>query len=240
MSGYTLKPELSDMKKLAALLFLFAFCLMAADFWQKPYTEWADKDLQKMITNSPWAHSASVGAGGPPPDLGGGGGGGGGRGGGPQGGGGGADAPIPGVRETEVIARWQSAMPIRQAFVRLKYGAEAGKSDDAQKYLAKEQPTYELVLSGPMQQFLRGKPEDTAKALADVTFLSTKEKGAVKPVSIEVGKPGPKMDILIAFPRQMPFTVDDKEVEFSAKLGTSKVSIKFRLKDMVFNGKLEM
>ncbi len=234
------------MKKIAALLFLFAFALLAADFWQKPYTEWADKDLQKMITNSPWAHTASVSMGDqittPETGHGGGsGGGGGGRGGGgPQGGGGGADAPIPGVRETEVVARWQSAMPVRQAFVRLKYGAEAGKSEDAQKFLAKEQPTYELVLSGPLQPFLRGKPDDIAKTLGEVTFLTTKEKGAVKPVSIEVGKPGPSMDVLIAFPRTMPFTVDDKEVEFSTKLGTSKVSIKFRLKDMMYNGKLEM
>jgi hypothetical protein len=234
------------MKKIAGLLFLFAFCLMAADFWQKPYTEWADKDLQKMMTNSPWAHSVSVSMGGPAvaPEGGGGGGrggGGGGRGGGPQGGeGGGADAPVPGVREPEISARWQSAMPIRQAFVLLKYGAEAAKSEEAQKFLAKEQTTYEIVLSGPLQPFLRGRPEDMPNALGEVTFLSTKEKGAVKPVSIQVGKPGRSMDILIAFPRQMPYTVDDKEVEFSTKLGSSTVKIKFRLKDMVYNGKLEM
>jgi hypothetical protein len=222
------------MKKTAGLLFLFAFCLMAADFWQKPYTEWSDKDIPKLIANSPWAHSASVSMGGPPPDFGGGGGGG--RG----GGGGGGDAPVPGIREPEVIARWQSALPIRQAFVRLKFGAEAGKSEDAKKYLEKEQTSYEIVLSGPLGGFLRGKPEDTAKSLSEVTFLSTKDKGMVKPISIEVGKPGPSMDILIAFPRTMPFTADDKEVEFSTKLGTAKVSIKFRLKDMVYNGKLEM
>ena len=232
------------MRKIAGLLFLFAFCLMAADFWQKPYTEWADKDLQKMITNSPWAHTVSVSSGGPIVPLDGSGdrskGGGGGRGGGPQGGGGNADAPIPGVREPEVIARWQSAIPIRQAFVRLKYGAEAGTSDDAKKYLEKEQTGYEVVLSGPLQQFLHGKPDDIAKSLSEVTFLSTKEKGAVKPTSIEVGKPGPSMDVLISFPRSMPYTLEDKEVEFSTKLGTSTVKIKFRLKDMVYNGKLEM
>ena len=234
------------MKKIAALLFLFAFCLMAADFWQKPYTEWADKDLQRMIANSPWAHTASVSVGAqvttPETGHGGGSGGGGGRGGGgPQGGGGGgADAPVPGIREPEVIVRWQSAMPIRQAFVRLKYGAEAGQSEDAKKYLEKEQPTYELVLSGPLQQFLRGKPDDVAKALSEVTFLTTKEKGAVKSTSIQVGKSGASMDILIAFPRSMPYTVDDKEVEFSTKLGTAAVKMKFRLKDMVYNGKLEM
>jgi hypothetical protein len=233
------------MKKIAALLFLFAFGLMAADFWQKPYMEWADKDLPKMMTNSPWAHTVSVSMGGPGGGGGGGGdvvpgGGGGGRGGGPQGGGGGADAPIPGVREPEIVARWQSAMPIRQAFVRLKYAAEADKSDEAKKFLEREQTTYELVLSGPLQPFLRGKPEDAIKALSEVTFLSSKEKGAIKPISIELGKPGRSMDMLIGFPRSMPFTLDDKDVEFSTKLGTSTVKIKFHLKDMVYNGKLEM
>jgi hypothetical protein len=226
------------MKKIVGLLFLFAFCLMAADFWQKPNAEWADKDLQKMMTNSPWAHTAVE-------PLTSGRGGGGRGGGGPQGNSGGngssdADAPSPGARAMEVTARWQSAMPVRQAFVRLKYGAEAGKSDDAKKYLEKEQPTYELVLSGPMQPLLRGKPDEIAKSLSEVTFLSSKEKGAVKPTSVEVGKPGRSMDILIAFPRSMPFALDDKEIEFSTKLGTEPVKIKFRLKDMVYNGKLEM
>jgi hypothetical protein len=221
------------MKKTAALLFLFAFCLMAADFWQKPYTDWADKDLQKMISDSPWAHNISVSMGGPVMGIEAGGGGG-------RGGGGGGDAPVPGMREPEVTVRWQSAMPIRQAVVRLRFGAKAGESDEAKKYLEKEQPAYEVVLSGPLGPFLRGKPEDIAKSLSEVTFLSSKGKGAVKPTSIEVGKPGPSMDVLITFPRSMPFTLDDKEVEFDTKLGKSDVKTKFRLKDMVYSGKLEM
>ncbi len=220
-------------KKIAALLFLVAFCLMAADFWQKPYTEWADKDLQKMIKDSPWAHTISVPSNGPVMGIEAGGGGG-------RGGGGGGDAPVPGMREPEVVVRWQSAMPIRQAVVRLRFGAEAAKADEAQKYLAKEQTTYELVLSGPMGAYLRGKPEDIAKTLSDVTFLTSKDKGAIKPTSIQVGKPGPAMDVLIDFPRTMPYTLDDKEVEFSTKLGNTTIKNKFRLKDMVVSGKLEM
>jgi hypothetical protein len=48
------------------------------------------------------------------------------------------------------------------------------------------------------------------------------------------------MDVLFAFPRSMPFTADDKEVEFITKLGTSTLKYKFKLKDMVVNGKLDM
>jgi hypothetical protein len=93
------------MKKLSLrLLTLFMFvaglALWAADVWvAKPYTEWTDKDLTKIMSDSPWAKKVSVAmsAGGGPAAAGAGGGGGGGRGGrtsGPQGGG---DATDPGV-----------------------------------------------------------------------------------------------------------------------------------------------
>jgi hypothetical protein len=234
------------MKKTAGLLLLFGFGLVAADFWQKPYMEWSDKDAAKMMINSPWARSASVsmggpGGGGPPPEGGGGFGGGAPR--GPQGGGGsefGPGAPGSGAPSLDVVARWQSALPIREAFVRLKFGAEADKSAEAKKVLEQQERPYEIVLSGPMGMFLAGKPEDSAKALSEVSFLSSSRTGAIKATQIEVGKPGKTMDVVFVFPRSMPFAVEDKEVEFSTKLGASILKYKFKLKDMVVSGKLEM
>jgi len=134
----------------------------------------------------------------------------------------------------------ESALPIRQAFVRIKFGAEADKSAEAGKILNEQERPYEIVLSGPMGMFLGGKPGDAAKALSDVTSLSSRRTGAIKPIQIEVGKPGKAMDVVFAFPRSMPFTVEDKEVELITKLGTSTLKFKFKPKDMVVNGKLEM
>jgi hypothetical protein len=236
------------MKKTAGLLLLFGCGLVAADFWQKPYMEWSDKDVAKMVNASPWAKSVSVamtfpGGGAPPPPPAGGGFGGGGARGGPQGGGGsefGPGAQGSGPPSMEIVARWQSALPIREAIVRLRFGAEADKSEDAKKALEQHERPYEIVLSGPMGMLLPGKPEESAKALSEVTSLSSSRTGAIKAVQIEVGKPGKTMDVLFAFPRTMPFTVEDKEVEFDTKLGTSVVKYKFKLKDMVVNGKLEM
>jgi hypothetical protein len=236
------------MKQTAGLLLLFSFGLAAAEYWQKPYTEWSDKDLAKMMTDSPWAKSASVsmagpGGGGAAPPMAGGGGGGFGGHGGPQGGGGseyGPGAQGSSGPSFDVVARWQSALPIRQAFVRLKFGAEADKSAEAGKVLAEQERPYEIVLSGPMGMFLGGKPGDAAKALSEVSFLSSRRTGAIKATQIEVGKPGKTMDVVFAFPRSMPFTVEDKEVELTTKLGTSALKYKFKLKDMVVSGKLEM
>ena len=42
------------------------------------------------------------------------------------------------------------------------------------------------------------------------------------------------------FPKTTTFTAEDKELEFSSKFGKTAVKHKFKLKDMVFNGKLEM
>lgn len=236
------------MKKVIGLLVVFALGLMAADFWKKPFTEWSNKDLAKIMTDSPWAKSTGVSLGSGPPPAGGFGGGRGGFGGGgvpggPQGGGGSEIGPgAQGMSgpSLQVVARWETALPIREALVRMKYGAEADKSADAKKILAEEERSYEIVLSGPLGAFLHGKPEDSAKDLSDVTTLSSHRTGEIKPIQIEVGKPGPSMDVLFIFPRSMPFTEEDKEVEFATKLGKSTVKYRFKLKDMVLNGKLEM
>ena len=50
------------MKKLGFAALLLTISLWAADFWQsKPFGEWSDKDVQKMLDNSPWSKPVSVG-----------------------------------------------------------------------------------------------------------------------------------------------------------------------------------
>lgn len=232
------------MKKSAAVLFLMCFGLFAAEVWQKPLAQWSEKDAAKIMSSSPWAKTTSLtmdfggGGGMPPPGGGGGFGGGGGRGGGaPQGqsegfGGGGFSVMV--------TARMESALPIREALVRTKFGADAEKSEDAKKVLSDEPKSYEVVLSGGLGGFVMGPPDQVKEHLTESTTLSSARGTSIKPETIQIGPPGKTMDVLFVFPRTMPFTVDDQEVEFATKLGKSNVKIKFKLKDMVVNGKLEM
>lgn len=225
------------MKKAAGVVVAFAATLMAANVWQKPWTEWTDKDVNKILTESPWVKSATISMNFPGADqmqLGGGGGGGG-RGGGPQGGGGG----FGGGGGLEIVAHIDTALPVRQALVRRKYGAEADKSAEAQKILAEEPKSYEIVLSGPLGGFVMGPPDAIKQRLTEASVLSAKS-GTLKPSDVEVSKPGRSMDVLFIFPRDKVFTVEDGEVTFATKMGTSDLKYKFKLKDMVVNGKLEM
>jgi hypothetical protein len=74
------------------------------------------------------------------------------------------------------------------------------------------------------------------KTIADMTSLSAKGKDPVKPLDLQVAN----NQIVFLFAKTAPWSLDDKEVEFSTKLADVVLKYKFRLKDMVYNGKLEL
>jgi len=48
------------------------------------------------------------------------------------------------------------------------------------------------------------------------------------------------VDVLIGFPRSTRITLEDQEVELASEIGGATLRYKFRLKDMVLRGKLEL
>jgi hypothetical protein len=150
------------MKKITALLPGLAICLWAADFWQtKPYTDWSDKEAQRIETNSPWSKQVPV-----PLGEAGGGGGGGRRNKGMSGGGdldstlgNGGNAGRSGVQEVGGVApggaasitltvSWRTALAVREAVAKEKFGAEAATSADAKKMVEEEQKYYGVMVGG--------------------------------------------------------------------------------------------
>lgn len=262
------------MKKLPTLLLLAGFTLWAADFWQtKPFTEWTDKDLQKILTDSPWAKKASIplaggargiaggiaetpggggrggrggggGGGGadpvtgaPAPISAGGGGGGGGRG----GGGGGADIPDNAASITpaaQLIIRWQTAKPIKQALVKSRFKAEAGTSEEGKQFIERPEQFYVINVTN-LPAYLMPKNADEKKAMAQQATLGYKDN-QTSAMDVQFDMPrGPSTEAFFLFPRSVTFA-PDKEVEFSTKFGKENVKAKFKLKEMAINGKLEL
>src|SRR5471032_1908170 len=100
----------------AALVWMLgAASLAAANFWDaKTYNEWSDKEVEQMLSDSPWARKLSVvipipprasddnlaGRGGASDDGGG------------RGGRGGFPVPSP---QLKLVITWRSAQPVRQA-----------------------------------------------------------------------------------------------------------------------------
>ena len=254
------------MKKLLPLLLILmigvcAISLFAADFWQsKSYTEWSDKEVQKLLSNSPWSKEVVV-------SLGGGGGGGGtGKGGRSKGGGGGGggDAgfdgpamgsgggnagtggrqsvsevgggtPSGGTPTMNLVVSWRTALPLREAIAKQKYPDDAATSPEAKKLIEEPQKWYIIVVSGLPARMGRGGPEMKEMLLKN-TSLSVKGKEPIVPEDLQSSG----SSAIFLFPKTVAIDMDDKEVEFSTKLGQTQVRTKFKLKDMVFNGKLDL
>lgn len=239
--------------------FLAIFCavsLLAADFWQgKAYTEWSDKDLHRMISNSPWAHAISISGGGDMMRSGGsnrrsmgeagstmnddGGFGGPGGGGGRRRGNPSDDTPSA-PPPLEMVIRWQSALPVRQALVRMKYGSEAATSPEAKKILGEDGEVYVIAVTGVTRGMLRGQGDALKQSLMEHASLTAKGKDAVKPADVRIGQSGRAIEAYFLFPRTAAFTLDDKEIEFGAKFEGVNLKQKFHLKEMIFDGKLAL
>jgi hypothetical protein len=255
------------MKKLAVSVLLFAACLGAADFWQsKPFTDWNDKDVKKMLDGSPWSKETNVAIGGsqgqgggagkrgsrtpgtmgevaspdaPRPNAMGDSGPGGGRaGGGDKGGGDTSDGGA--IPTMTLVVRWQSALPVKQAMARAKYGSEVTTSAEAKKLIETVEPNYIVVVSGLSRALLRGDPGSMKKEILNGCELLVKGKDPIKPVDFMVQSTGKGVDAFFAFPKTAAFSVEDKEVEFSAKFQAVTVKQRFQFKNMVLNGKLEL
>ncbi len=243
-------------------MLLLATGLWAADFWiAKPYTDWTDKDIQKILSDSPWAAKIAVASGSSSGKSGGGGGGrrgggggggddtdsgeiiGGGGGGGARGGGGGAGAgggAGGGGDQTEVTLLWQTAVPVKQALMKRKLGSEVGASPEAKGVIERKEEFYALLLAGLPANLAQVAQPDRKALLLAITTLEVKGKDPLKPTDVQVAAAGRNVNLYFLFPRTTVFTADDKELEFSTKFGTTAIKHRFKLKDMVVNGKVEM
>ena len=139
-----------------------------------------------------------------------------------------------------VVVSWRTALPCREAIAKQKYGADAVTSADAKKMIEEPQKFYAIVVGGLPGRMLRGDADGTKKTLLENTTIAVKGKDPIQASDLQTAATGQQGMIVFLFPRTNAIDADDKEVEFASKIGPMTVKQKFKLKDMVFNGKLEL
>lgn len=161
-----------------------------------------------------------------------------------------------------VVVRWQSALPIREA---LQRSLPPSASDTAESGKAKPtEDDYVIAVIG-LHSPGRGNPSDSAEddqrddsgqngsrqrrqrdpaqikeELMATSRLTPKGRDPITPSDVQIDSTGGTNQILFLFPKTNAISLDDKEVEFEAKLGPVKVAQKFHPKDMKYKGKLEL
>ena len=137
------------------------------------------------------------------------------------------------------VVRWFSALPVKQASVKLRYGNEAATATDGLNYLNREEPNYVVSvagLPGRMAGFMQRVPDQ----IKQNTSLRRKGKEPILPADLQVTTQMEKTDLYFVFPKADPITLDDKDVEFWMKTERMEIKRKFKLKKMLFNGELSL
>lgn len=240
----------------------------AGQVWAaKPFASWSDRELKKLLEDSPWAGKGSLTHARP----------------------GGEARPI----EDSVLVTWNSALPIRQAVVRQTIGQNGTVTPEMDAFLA--QPPAFYIVALKIQGGSAGSAR-TVEPIAKETVLRRDKKPDIAPVQAEshmldkegnvipapqrgAGAPGGQAGgvppgggppaggppaagggrgagrgggfggfgggsstaiVVLAFPRDDAITLDDKEVELVSRIGNYNVKKKFKLKDMVVNGQLAL
>lgn len=186
-------------KRIACLaLLLLASTALADDFWKaKSWKEWDEKDIRKVLNDSPWSRPVTImvaalsrqdsaGVGGiPAPNISGPSTGSSGPAGNSRGGGGGSAGDSP---QTTYLVRWVSSTTVRRALARAAVIRGGAKELEVEKVLAQVPEDFEIRIFGQDMQPFAKTDEIVLRGKTWIRPKSSKTK--IAPSRVEIQRTG--------------------------------------------------
>jgi len=162
------------------------------------------------------------------------------------------------AKQFTATIRWESALPVQQALSRTRGDQGAEKSVSAARQPAKQYVIGVTGLPITSARFRRADsddndsdsadsgrprgrdPEIAREELMETTQLVRKGKPALRPTDVKINPKDAPGEVRFFFPAEERIDLNDKEVSFETQVGRSKLEKKFKLKDMTYQGKLEL
>ncbi len=215
--------------RIALIVFVGGGLLWAAEPWrEKPYTEWTQKDVEKVAQDSPWAHYVDVlGASGP-------------------GEGAIARSEVSGTKplsdtagpqsSARYLVQWASALTLRQARVRSTQLAGRENAEESAAILAATPPYYIVAVVGPNLSAFEEMKEEGTKAASYLELKASKKR--ISPDAAQFIRQNERLvQVIIFFPREAEGTPtiaeSETKVEFHCRAGKSDIETAFDLRKMV-------
>ena len=235
---------------LVGVVTLMATSLFAADVWkEKPYQDWSEKDVRKILNESPWAkrveietneQSSAVRGGGEETSS------------GSEGGGDGEGSSGEKGRDEKrgsvvFMVRWVSSRTMREAWVRGEVLQKRIAAADTAKFLPPPSDDSQLVIAGGDMSAFAKEDENTLREKS--ILLRTKSKQKIRPSTVQVVRsPDGKKVRAIVFHFQKSLllnkptaaTTDDHDLQFVIHTGTTEIKAGFDLERMVDNEGLDL
>ena len=253
----------------AALLFIWSWALVAAQPWSKNPSQWTAQDARHVLLDSPWAQAANATFGPdltpadiPPARLPG----------APEAGvagrkpnsgenwDGGPGRDLTGGRTPTLLVtvRWDSALPLREAVLKLPASDRSQGDVYTPAQIAKD---YILTVTGLVPSGRYGSagtlqpkstsssddndsgykvqdPEPLLEGLMGASRLILRDQSSIRPDDVKLDAATGTLHVF--FPRNPALRAQAKEVTFFTQFGSMRVIRKFRLKEMMYDGRLEL
>ena len=242
-------------------LFLFSAAAVTqgvSKSWEQPaFPDWSTEFIERVLTDSPWARPYTAAFDLPPmparlqsdyAQI------------------GGIGLPVPGIgwpggraprrgptvgapredtgggtrTEAYLTIRWSSALPIRQALALKQFGREGLHDERALKLLARADGEHVLEVFGFPANLIRGGSAQIEKALNQSARLSFDGRKPLTPSDVYVPEHGYHLAATLRFARIPNLHPELGMVRFSAEVGPMKLDQRFKLRDMVYRGELEV
>jgi hypothetical protein len=181
------------------------------------FPDWTAKEVDRLLTDSPWSRPLDVRFRQPFTTR------------------GGASGSV--ATEANLIVRWASALPVRQATA-LALGLQ---TRTAKRLLAEAQPReYVIEVAGFPVSALQGGPAGLRESMQASARLMAPDKSQRPPVSVEVPEHGTHVVAEVRFSAEPALAGGKGVVEFTATAGAMRIRAKFALETMRYQGALAL
>jgi hypothetical protein len=233
-------------RRLVLIALLLAAPGVPADWKDKPFPNWSDDDVVRMVTDSPWAKAKSVRlrwvkddqrritykdipGNDNSPTV---------KGGSPVGG---IGVPRDGLPErASFLIRWASSLPVRQAKALYKQRDEKLDGARLNELVGAPETDYVLEIYGVPAEIAHLGTGSVELVVTRSAYLRTKSGKVLRANKVEAQLHSTSMTIMVHFPRTAPLELSDDEVECYADLQIFEVKEKFKLSSMMYLNHLEL
>lgn len=175
------------------------------------FPHWSHEDIDRILTDSPWAAWLTI-----------------------------PIAKPPTRTEVYLVVRWKSALPVRQALALTEFGRDGLQHPQAVELLSREPANLELQIAGFPAILFTDRAADLESQLRRTARVSIPSQPPVSPESVAVPPHGNHLMAELSFPRFATLTPADKSIRLSATVDGARIEREFKLKDMLYQGRLEV
>lgn len=148
----------------------------------------------------------------------------------------GNSAPVALRVGVDLIVRWASALPVRRALALQGFGRDGMDQEKARAMLSEQPGEYVIELANIPYAFVSSALERQLRAAR----LSLPGARSMTPTAVELPTMGTHVTAKMIFPRLKNLNSDAGVAAFSVESGTLRIREEFKLRSMVYEGRLEL